>query len=124
MVGKAVSTFGRLDAAFENAGTQSPGVETADVTGDVFDRIDRINLRGVWSCMKYERLQMRTQKSGAIVNCSSLGGLVGVPGRAAYHAAKHGVLRRRRPVAVQPWFHLRDRASAGRRRWIYGTVSL
>jgi NAD(P)-dependent dehydrogenase (short-subunit alcohol dehydrogenase family) len=59
---KPFSTFGRLDAAFENAGIQSPAVETADETGDVFDRIDRINLRGVWSCMKYERLQMHTQK--------------------------------------------------------------
>jgi NAD(P)-dependent dehydrogenase (short-subunit alcohol dehydrogenase family) len=53
----------------------------------VFDRINAINLRGVWSCMKYELLQMREQGSGAIVNCSSLGGLVGVAGRAAYHAA-------------------------------------
>ncbi|HEY0569782.1 MAG TPA: SDR family oxidoreductase [Xanthobacteraceae bacterium] len=92
MVEQTVSTFGRLDAAFNNAGIQSPAVETADVGGDVFDRINAINLRGVWSCMKYELLQMREQGSGAIVNCSSLGGLVGVPGRAAYHAAKHGVL--------------------------------
>src|SRR6195256_4834894 len=92
MVEQTVSTFGRLDAAFNNAGIQSPAVETADVSGDVFDRINAINLRGVWSCMKYELLQMREQGSGAIVNCSSLGGLVGVPGRAAYHAAKHGVL--------------------------------
>jgi len=101
MVEKAVSTFGRLDATFNNAGIQSPAVETADVTGDVFDRIDRINLRGVWSCMKYELLQMRTQKSGAIVNCSSLGGLVGVPGRAAYHAAKHGVLGLTKSAALE-----------------------
>ncbi|KAG1172438.1 hypothetical protein G6F35_016864 [Rhizopus arrhizus] len=42
--------------------------------------------------MKYELIQMRKQGSGAIVNCSSLGGLVGVAGRSAYHATKHGVL--------------------------------
>ena len=42
--------------------------------------------------MKHELRQMREQGSGAIVNCSSLGGLVGLPGRAAYHASKHGVL--------------------------------
>jgi NAD(P)-dependent dehydrogenase (short-subunit alcohol dehydrogenase family) len=101
MVKKAVSTFGRLDAAFNNAGIQSPAVETADVTGDVFDRIDRINLRGVWHCMKYELRQMREQESGAIVNCSSLGGLVGVPGRAAYHAAKHGVLGLTKSAALE-----------------------
>src|SRR5215213_8477092 len=59
---------------------------------DVFDRVNAINLRGVWACMKHELGQMRTQGSGAIVNCSSLGGLVGLPGRAAYHASKHGVI--------------------------------
>src|SRR3981189_3543007 len=59
MVDQTVSTFGRLDAAFNNAGIQSPAVETADVSGDVFDHINAVNLRGVWSCMKYELLQMR-----------------------------------------------------------------
>ena len=51
-----------------------------------------VNLRGVWSCMKFELRQMRTQGSGAIVNCSSLGGLVGGAERGIYHAAKHGVI--------------------------------
>ena len=101
MVERTVSTFGRLDAAFNNAGTQSPAVETADVSSDVFDRINAINLRGVWSCMKHELLQMRAQGNGAIVNCSSLGGLVGVPGRAAYHAAKHGVLGLTKSAALE-----------------------
>src|SRR6059058_4886046 len=54
MIAQTVSTFGRLDAAFNNAGIQSPAVETADVSADVFDRINAVNLRGVWSCMKYE----------------------------------------------------------------------
>src|SRR5205809_5103233 len=92
MVEQTVSTFGRLDAAFNNAGIQSPAVETADVSGDVFDRINAINLRGVWSCMKYELLHMREQGSGAIVNCSSIGGLRGIAGRGVYRASKHGVL--------------------------------
>jgi NAD(P)-dependent dehydrogenase (short-subunit alcohol dehydrogenase family) len=51
--------------------------------------------------MKYELLEMRKQGSGAIVNCSSLGGLVGVPGRAAYHAAKHGVLGLTKSAAIE-----------------------
>lgn len=51
-----------------------------------------INLRGVWSCMKFELQQMRKQGSGAIVNCSSLGGLIGGNQRGTYHAAKHGVI--------------------------------
>jgi NAD(P)-dependent dehydrogenase (short-subunit alcohol dehydrogenase family) len=101
LVQKAVSTFGRLDAAFNNAGIQSPAVEIADLSGEVFDRINAINLRGVWACMKYELRQMRKQGSGAIVNNSSLGGLVGVPGRAAYHAAKHGVLGLTKSAALE-----------------------
>src|SRR2546423_8369584 len=92
MVEHTVSTFGRLDAAFNNAGVQSPAVEMADATGEEFERVTAINLRGVWNCMKYELRQMREQGSGAIVNCSSIGGLIGLPGRAAYHATKHGVI--------------------------------
>lgn len=92
LMDQTVNTYGRLDAAFNNAGIQSPAVETADVGSEVFDQVNAINLRGVWLCMKYQLQQMRQQGSGAIVNNSSLGGLVGVPGRAAYHAAKHGVI--------------------------------
>jgi NAD(P)-dependent dehydrogenase (short-subunit alcohol dehydrogenase family) len=92
MVEQTVSTFGRLDAAFNNAGVQSPAVETADASGEEFDRVNAINLRGVWNCMKYELHQMREQGSGAIVNCSSIGGLIGIAGRATYHASKHGVI--------------------------------
>ena len=78
--------------AFNNAGIQIPPCDAADEPAEVFDRVNAINLRGVWACMKHELAQMRSQGSGAIVNCSSLGGLVGIPGRAAYHASKHGVL--------------------------------
>src|SRR5438034_7052507 len=101
MVEQTVSTFGRLDAAFNNAGVQSPLAETADASGEAFDRVQAINLRGVWSCMKYELLQMREQGSGAIVNCSSLGGLVGIAGRGAYHASKHGVLGLTKSAALE-----------------------
>ncbi|MGC2764706.1 MAG: SDR family NAD(P)-dependent oxidoreductase [Candidatus Acidiferrum sp.] len=92
MVEQTLSTFGRLDAAFNNAGVQSLAVETADASGEEFDRVHAINLRGVWNCMKYELRQLREQGSGAIVNCSSIGGLIGIAGRAAYHASKHGVI--------------------------------
>jgi len=91
-VAETVAAFGRLDAAFNNAGIQSPIAETADASSDEFDRVNGINLRGVWNCMKYELRQMRKQGSGAIVNNSSIGGLVGIAGRGVYHASKHGVL--------------------------------
>src|SRR6059058_3897520 len=101
MVAQTVSTFGHLDAAYNNAGVQSPAVETADATGEEFDRVNAINLRGVWNCMKYELRHMREQGSGAIVNCSSIGGLIGLPGRATYHAAKHGVIGLTRSAALE-----------------------
>jgi NAD(P)-dependent dehydrogenase (short-subunit alcohol dehydrogenase family) len=92
MVKATVDTFGRLDMAFNNAGIQVQPSDAADEPGEIFDRVNAINLRGVWACMKHELRQMRSEGSGAIVNCSSLGGLVGLPGRAAYHASKHGVI--------------------------------
>jgi NAD(P)-dependent dehydrogenase (short-subunit alcohol dehydrogenase family) len=100
-IAKTVETFGRLDLAYNNAGIQSPMIDAADETAEVFDRINGINLRGIWASMKHELAQMRTQGSGAIVNCSSLGGLVGLPGRAAYHASKHGVLGLTRSAALE-----------------------
>ena len=101
MVEQAVSAFGRLDAAFNNAGVQSPPVETADTTSEEFDRVNAINLKSVWLCMKYELLQMRKQDGGAIVNNSSIGGLIGLPGRAIYHATKHGVIGLTKSAALE-----------------------
>ena len=101
MVEETVATFGRLDAAFNNAGIQSPVAEVADASMAEFDRVNAVNLRAVFCCMKYELLQMREQGSGAIVNNSSLGGLVGIAGRAAYHAGKHGVLGLTKSAALE-----------------------
>ena len=101
MVEQTVAAFGQLDAAYNNAGVQNIVAETADASREDFDRVMATNLRGVWSCMKFELRQMRKQGSGAIVNCSSLGGLVGAPGRGTYHAAKHGVIGLTRSAALE-----------------------
>jgi NAD(P)-dependent dehydrogenase (short-subunit alcohol dehydrogenase family) len=101
MVDKTVATFGRLDAAYNNAGVQNELAEAADQTKEDFDRVVSVNLQGVWSCMKYELQQMRKQGYGAIVNCSSIGGILGGAMRGTYHASKHGVIGLTKSAALE-----------------------
>jgi len=101
MVDKTVETFGRLDAAYNNAAIQNVLADAADQTIEDFDRVTGVNLRGVWSCMKYELQQMRKQGNGAIVNCSSIGGILGGAQRGTYHAAKHGVIGLTKSAALE-----------------------
>jgi NAD(P)-dependent dehydrogenase (short-subunit alcohol dehydrogenase family) len=60
-----------------------------------------ITVKELWTCMKHELRHMREQGRGAIVNCSSIGGLIGLPGRAAHHAAKHGVIGLTKSAALE-----------------------
>ncbi len=101
MIDRAVSEYGRLDMAFNNAGIQVPPSNAADEPIESFERVTAVNQRGVWACMKHELRVMRKQGSGAIVNCSSIGGLIGLPERAAYHGTKHAVLGMTKSAAVE-----------------------
>src|ERR687886_2313412 len=101
MIDRTVAEYGRLDMAFNNAGIQVPPSDAADEPIEHFERVTAVNQRGVWACMKHELRVMRAQGSGAIVNCSSLGGLVGLPGRASYHASKHGVIGLTKSAALE-----------------------
>jgi NAD(P)-dependent dehydrogenase (short-subunit alcohol dehydrogenase family) len=101
MVAQTIAAFGRLDAAYNNAGVQNVLAETADTTREDYDRVMAVNLRGVWNAMKFELQQMRKQGSGSIVNCSSIGGIVGGAERGIYHAAKHGVLGFTKSAALE-----------------------
>src|SRR6476469_4629970 len=95
LVKKTIDHFGRLDYAHNNAGiayaTAAEMAPTAEQDEALFDRIISVNLKGVWLCMKYELPHMVAQSGGAIVNTSSVLGLVGSKGVAAYSASKHGV---------------------------------
>lgn len=91
-VEKAVAAFGRIDAAFNNAGVEQPYGAIADVSEDEWDRLVAINLRGVFLCMKYVLPVMLKQGGGAIVNNSSSAGVIGIQGQAAYAATKFGVI--------------------------------
>lgn len=92
LVKQAVEKYGKLDMAYNNAGVQPIPAEMADQSLDDYERVMGINLRGVWSCMRHELAQMRSQGNGAIVNCSSVGGLVGGKALGAYYGSKHGVI--------------------------------
>jgi len=101
MVKLTVDQFGRLDAAFNNAGVMAKLSPTGESSREDWERVIGVNLRGVWSSMRYELRQMERQGSGAIVNCSSVGGLTGDKGISPYIASKHGVIGLTRTAALE-----------------------
>ena len=100
MVATAVAEFGSLDCAFNNAGIALRGAPVAEMSEAEFDRAVAINLKGVWLCLKHESAQMLRQGGGAIVNTSSIMGVVSGPGLSAYSASKFGVVGLTRSVAL------------------------
>jgi NAD(P)-dependent dehydrogenase (short-subunit alcohol dehydrogenase family) len=102
LVKKTVEKFGRLDVAFNNAGIEGNWVPITEQTEEDWDRTIDINLKGTWLCLKYEILQMQKQGGGgAIVNMSSVAGLIGNATAATYCASKHGVLGLTKAAALE-----------------------
>jgi len=101
MVDFAMSAYGRLDVAFNNAGINVPGPPLADVTDEDFDRMIAVNLRGVFLCMKHEIRTMLASGGGAIINTASVGAHVAAAGIGAYVAGKHGVVGLTRTAAIE-----------------------
>ena len=102
LVQTAVDRWGKLDCAFNNAGVEGDVfVPTADYSESTWDQVIAINLTGVFLCMKYEIRQMLQHGGGAIVNMSSVAGLVGGPVGTAYYASKHGVVGMTRAAAIE-----------------------
>ena len=101
MIKLTVDQFGRLDAAFNNAGVMAKLSPTGESSREDWERVIGVNLRGVWSSMRYELRQMECQGSGAIVNNASVGALTGNPGIASYIASKHGVIGLTRTAALE-----------------------
>lgn len=100
MIDGIVAEYGRLDAAHNNAGIQTPQRPMAEINDKEFQRTIDVDFKGVWNCMKYEIKQMLKQGGGAIVNTSSQGGVTGFPGQAAYIACKHAVIGLTRTAAI------------------------
>ena len=93
--------YGRLDCAHNNAGIEGNMAPTAECTEANWDSVINTNLKGVWLCMKYEIAQMLNQVGGAIVNSSSVAGLIGVQNLPAYVASKHGVIGLTKTAALE-----------------------
>jgi len=92
MVAKAIADLGGLSGAFNNAGFSEPPAAFDESDFATWQSVLAVDLTGVFLCMKHELAHFKRQGAGAIVNTSSVAGLVCAPGRVAYTAAKHGVL--------------------------------
>ena len=101
LINKTVETYGRLDCAFNSAGIEANWAGIVECTEEDWDRVIDINLKGTWMCMKYEIPQMVKCGGDAIVNASSIAGLVGFPGITPYVASKHGVVGLTKAVALE-----------------------
>lgn len=93
---RAIGHFGRLDVLYNNAGINT-GTSFADgrfetMEPEVWDRVQNVNLRGIFLCCKYAVPRMVEQQSGSIINTASIAGLIGIGGRLAYSASKGGVI--------------------------------
>jgi NAD(P)-dependent dehydrogenase (short-subunit alcohol dehydrogenase family) len=103
MVNQCIKTYGRMDCALNNAGIDgSLFTRIIDYSEETWDQVIRVNLKGVWLCMKYEVSEMIKQEGGSIVNMSSTAGLVGSQiGNSAYVASKHGIVGLTKAVALE-----------------------
>jgi NAD(P)-dependent dehydrogenase (short-subunit alcohol dehydrogenase family) len=101
LVEETVKTYGRLDYAFNNAGIEETMTPLVEQTSNVFDQIMNVNAKGVWLSMKYEIPQMISTGGGAIVNTSSMAGLMGFPQTPIYVASKHAVLGLTKSAALE-----------------------
>ena len=101
MVGSAVEHFGGLDCAFNNAGVAGARMLTHEYDEAEWERIVQVHMKGVWLCMKHEIAHMLGHAGGAIVNTSSIAGLVGYSGACPYVAAKHGIVGMSKSAALE-----------------------
>jgi NAD(P)-dependent dehydrogenase (short-subunit alcohol dehydrogenase family) len=100
LVAKAVSTYGRLDGAFNNAGLEQCAVPLHELTTEQWERAIRVDLTSVFWCIKYQVIAMLSTGGGAIVNTASSLGQVAIKNAGEYISAKHGVVGLTRAAAA------------------------
>jgi NAD(P)-dependent dehydrogenase (short-subunit alcohol dehydrogenase family) len=101
LVEHAISEYGGLDLAFNNAGIEGDVRPLVEQTEANYDALMDINVKGVWLSMKYEIPRMLERGGGAIVNCSSVAGVIGFPGIGIYAASKHAVIGLTKTAALE-----------------------
>jgi len=101
LIQKTVATYGRLDAAFNNSGTEGKPCAIAEDTEENYYQTFDVNVKGLWLCMKHEIKYMQQNGGGSIVNNASIAGLIGFPGLGLYAASKHAVLGLTKSAALE-----------------------
>ncbi|ULQ53819.1 SDR family oxidoreductase [Flavihumibacter fluvii] len=101
LIEQTITSFGRLDFAFNNAGIEGINAKTHECSEENWDKTIAVNLKGVWLCMKYEIPEMLKHGKGVIVNCASIAGLKGFPGLPAYVISKHGIIGLTKTAALE-----------------------
>jgi NAD(P)-dependent dehydrogenase (short-subunit alcohol dehydrogenase family) len=101
LVAAAISTYGRIDAAFNNAGTEGEFTPFVEQSNEVYDTIFNANVRGVFWSMKHEARAMLAQGSGSIINNASMGGVIGFANAALYIASKHAVIGLTKTASIE-----------------------
>jgi NAD(P)-dependent dehydrogenase (short-subunit alcohol dehydrogenase family) len=103
LVAKTIATYGRIDIAFNNAGTEGEFTPFVEQSNTTYDTIFNANVRGVFWSMKHEAKAMLAQGSGTIINNASAGSYIGFENAALYIASKHAVLGLARTASIE-WF--------------------
>jgi len=101
LVAKTISTYGRIDIAFNNAGTEGTFSPFIEQTNDTYETIFNANVRGVFWSMKQQAKAMLEQGSGTIINNASMGGVIGFANAGLYIASKHAVLGLTKTASIE-----------------------
>lgn len=105
LVSATIATYGGLDIAFNNAGTEGAFAPFVEQTNETYDTIFNANVRGVFWSMKHEAKAMLAQGGGVIINNASMGGVIGFANAGLYIASKHAVLGLTKTAAIELFQH-------------------
>ena len=111
LVAKTIASYGRIDIAFNNAGTEGEFTPFVEQSNSTYDTIFNANVRGVFWSMKHEAKAMLAQGHGAIINNASMGGIIGFANAGLYIASKHAVLGLTKTASIE-WFRQGVRVSS------------